>query len=217
MYSVSSVANYSESIWRVAAWVAWAACTVLLGRFAVDFSTEFVWLAAPFCLLVVAALGLSAANLVARPAPAPSPVVRALLAALVPLAFVAASLGCMGLTLDGCSPFCTFVKLAWIPLAAVLAAACAATRRWWLLAALSAAAVVPLWPHCICYNAANGWWIDRLGASPTCYTWGTMVTVIAVSALGAGARPVASLLLSGAIVGGALTFFVGHHYFHFPW
>ena len=203
--------------WRIVAWVAWAACAVLLGRFAVDFSLEFVWLAVPFCLLVAASLGLAAANLAAARSPEPLPAVRAGLAALVPLAFVAASLGCMGLTLDGCSPFCTFVKLAWIPLAAVLAAAAAATRRAWLLAALSAAAVVPLWPHCICYNAANGWWIDLLGASPTCYTWGTMVTVIAVSTLGSGARSLASLLLSGAIVGGALTFFVGHHYFHVPW
>jgi hypothetical protein len=190
---------------------------VLLVRFAFDFSTEFVWLAVPFCLLVASSLGLAAANLLAEPSPEPHRAVRAGLAALVPLAFVAASLGCMGLTVDGCSPFCTFVKLVWIPLVAILAAATAVTRRWWLLAALSAAAIVPLWPHCICYNAANGWWIDRLGASPTCYTWGTMVTVVAVSALGTGARPVASLLLSGAIVGGALTFFVGHHYFHFPW
>jgi hypothetical protein len=209
--------NSLERIWRVVAWGACGACAVLLGRFAVDFSTEFVWLAAPFCLLVVASLGLSAANLVASPAPAPHRAVRAGLAALVPLAFVAASLGCMGLTLEGCSPFCTFVKFVWIPVVAVVAAATAAARRWWLLAALAAGAVVPLAPHCICYNAANGWWIDQLGASPTCYTWGAMVAVIAVSVLGTGARPVVSLLLSGAIVGGALSFFVGHHYFHFPW
>ncbi len=78
-------------------------------------------------------------------------------------------------------------------------------------------ALVPLVPHCDCYNAANGWWIDTIGASPVCYTWGTAVTALAVSSLRSGSRALASLAVAGAIVGGALTFFVGHHYFHFPW
>jgi hypothetical protein len=202
--------------WRAAAWVAWGACAALLVRFAVDFSGEYALLAVPFCGLVVAALGLGAANLRAPAGDGPGRALRWGLAAAVPLAFLAASLGCMGLAVEGCSPFCTFVKLVWIPLLAGAAAAAASGRRW-ALVALPVAALVPLAPHCVCYNAANAWWIDLIGVSPTCYTWGAMVTVVAASSLGTGARPVVSLLLSGAVVGGALAFFVGHHYFHFPW
>jgi hypothetical protein len=76
---------------------------------------------------------------------------------------------------------------------------------------------VPLAPHCLCFNPGNGWWIERLGASPTCYAWGFVVSLIALSALGAGKRAWPSLLVNGAIIGGATAFFVGHHYFHFPW
>jgi hypothetical protein len=135
----------------------------------------------------------------------------------VPLAFLASSLGCTGLAAAGCTPFCTFVKLVWIPLLACACLAFALTGRHGALVTVAAMSLVPLVPHCLCYNAANGWWIDSIGASPVCYAWGTTVSVIAVSSLGTGSRRFASLAVCGAVVGGALTFFVGHHYFHFPW
>ena len=76
---------------------------------------------------------------------------------------------------------------------------------------------VPLWPHCLCFNVGNGWWIERVGASPTCYAWGFAASLVALGALGAGRREWLSLLVNGAIIGGATAFFVGHHYFHYPW
>jgi hypothetical protein len=85
------------------------------------------------------------------------------------------------------------------------------------LSAISAMAFVPLVPHCLCFNVGNGWWIDRIGASPVCYAWGFTVSVIAVSALRYGKRAWASLVLCGAIIAGAAAFFVSHHYFHYPW
>jgi len=76
---------------------------------------------------------------------------------------------------------------------------------------------VPLAPHCTCFNVGNGWWIERVGASPTCYAWGFTTSLIALGALRAGQRQWLSLLVNAAIIGGATAFFVGHHYFHFPW
>ena len=204
---------------RLVLTVALGAVTVLLARFAWDFSVAFPVLAAPFCLLVAAALGLAAANLRAgaRSDGGGPHWTRVALLALVPLAFLASSLGCTGLAAAGCSPFCTFVKLVWVPLLAVACVAAAATRARGAIAVVAAMSLVPLAPHCVCYNAANGWWIDTIGASPVCYAWGTTVATLAGSALLAGRRELASLAVCGAIVGGALSFFVGHHYFHVPW
>jgi hypothetical protein len=198
--------------------LALAACAVLLARFAFDFSRAYPLLALPFCVLVAAALLLAVANLRREPADAARPGVTGyLLLALVPLAFLASSLGCTGLSFEGCSPFCTFVKTVWVPLLAVTCLAYALTRHRAALTAVAAMSLVPLAPHCVCYNAANAWWIDTIGASPVCYAWGTTVGVIAVSSLHTGARVWPSLGVSGAVVGGALAFFVGHHYFQFPW
>ena len=202
---------------RDAMWLAFAASAVLLARFAWDFSAAFPLLAVPFCLLVAGTLGLAAANLRAPASATRTGAAGYALLALVPLAFLASSLGCTGLALEGCSPFCTFVKLVWVPLIASACALYAATRRPFALAAVAAMAIVPLAPHCVCYNAANAWWIDTIGRSPVCYAWGTTVSVLAVSSLRSGARTLASLAACGAVVGGALAFFVGHHYFQFPW
>jgi hypothetical protein len=87
-----------------------------------------------------------------------------------------------------------------------------------VLLAITVMSLVPLYPHCVCYNAANAWWIDRLGASPECYVWGLMASVVAVGGLCAGGkRSLVSAVVSWSIIGGALAFFVGHHYFGFPW
>ena len=195
---------------------------VLLIRFAIDFSEGMKWwLTAPFCLLVIVALAVVTVNAGSsartETVTAHRDALRAFLLAAIPLGFLASSLGCMGLSLQGCSPFCTFVKLAWIPLLAIVCAIYlfVGKRAW--LTAIAAMSFLPLFPHCVCYNVGNAWWIDRIGASPLCYGWGFVASVIAVSALRRGDRMWVSVVTCGAIITGATGFFVAHHYFHFPW
>jgi hypothetical protein len=142
---------------------------------------------------------------------------RAVMLILAPVAFFASSLDCTGLSLRGCSQFCTVIKLVWIPLIAAVCAWYYTGRDRRALAALSIVSFVPIVPHCICYNAANGWWIDRIGASPECYAWGFVVTSLLVGSLAAGKRQLITLGVSLLIVAGSLGFFVAHHYFRFPW
>lgn len=198
---------------------------VLLIRFAIDFVEGMEWwLAAAFCLLVIVALGVGIANSlsasklegVTRHQPLRG-TKRALLLAAIPLGFLASSLDCMGLSVQGCSPFCTFVKLVWIPLIAAVCAVYLSVGKQGCLIAISAMSFVPLVPHCVCYNVGNAWWIDRIGASPLCYGWGFVVSVIAVGALSKGATLWPSLVVCLTIIAGATGFFVSHHYFEFPW
>jgi len=197
---------------------------VLLIRFAIDFSESMKWwLAALFWLLVIGSLGAASHNIFGSSEPQSSNhpgignLKREILLAAIPLSFFASSLGCSGLSASGCSAFCTFIKLVWIPL---IALACGiyvfAPSRVWLTTIL-AMSFVPLFPHCVCSNVGNSWWIDRIGASPVCYSWGFVVSVIAISALERGVRLWPSLILCGVIVSGASGFFVTHHYFHYPW
>ena len=195
---------------------------VLLIRFAIDFSEGMKWwLAAPFCLLVVVALVVGIANVFGEPTSESETPHRgakpALLLAAIPFAFLGSSLGCMGLSLQGCSPFCTFVKLAWIPLLSIVCVIYFLFGKPASLTAIAVMSFVPLFPHCVCYNVGNAWWIDRIGASPLCYGWGFAASVIAVSALRRGDRMWVSVATCVAIVTGATGFFVAHHYFHFPW
>jgi len=194
----------------------------LLIRFAIDFSKEMKWwLAAPFCLLVIAALAVGFTNVFSARTPQTAGgqrvKERTMLLAAIPLGFVASSLDCTGLSAQGCSPFCTFIKLVWIPL---IAAGCVvylfARKEAWLTA-IAAMSFVPLVPHCVCYNLGNAWWIDRIGASPLCYGWGFVLSIIAVGALRSGAHLWRSLTVCFTIIAGAAAFFVSHHYFHFPW
>jgi hypothetical protein len=195
---------------------------VLLVKFALDFGAQMSpWLAAPFWLLVAAALGVGGSNVLrsfrGRPHGRAGKWATGLLVAAIPAGFVASSLGCMGLTPGGCSPFCTFVKWALVPLIAAGSAAYYRSGKAAWLSAVAVASFATLAPHCLCYNAANGWWIDRLGASPVCYSWGFVVSVISLSALGSGGGRLASLAVCYAIIAGATGFFITHHYFHFPW
>ncbi|HSE35872.1 MAG TPA: hypothetical protein VLG74_01130 [Blastocatellia bacterium] len=198
---------------------------VLLIRFAIDFSDGMKWwLAVPFDALVIAALGVGAAN-VSGKASSESVMVdlcrrdskRALMLAAIPLGFLASSLDCTGLSLQGCSSFCTFVKLAWIPMIATFCMVCLLTGVQGWLTAIAAMSLVPVVPHCVCYNIGNSWWIDRIGTSPLCYGWGVVVSVIAIGTLRGGSNSRLSLALSFTIIGGACAFFVAHHYFQFPW
>jgi len=203
-------------------WAAFGLATLLLARFALDFNRELnVTLAAPFWALVLTTLGVSLANLLGRrkqsAAAGLSNKLRALLLAAIPLGFFASSLDCTGLSLRGCTPFCTFIKIIWIPLVAIL---CAAVYFWpsgLLRLAITAMAFVPMVPHCLCYNVGNGWWIDRVGASPMCYVWGLAVSVVALSAITNGKNGFVSLGVALTIITGATGFFISHHYFHFPW
>lgn len=214
--------------------------TILLFRFAWDFSAEMpAWLAIPFWLLVASVLMVASLNIFVRRGEgrkATGGWESLLLTGAIPIAFLASSLDCTGLSAQGCSPFCTFIKLGWITLMAIVCLAYLfALRRQravpsgnseaakgvnigaLLLLVLTLMTFVPLAPHCVCVNAGNGWWIRTLGASPTCYSWGFGVGLVSISSLNARARTRISLLLCLAIIGGALGFFITHHYFHFPW
>ncbi|HKV39311.1 MAG TPA: hypothetical protein VJX67_08865 [Blastocatellia bacterium] len=140
-----------------------------------------------------------------------------LLLACVPLGFFASSLGCSGLSLHGCSPFCTFVKVGWIPVIALVSGAYYLFQQSWIVTMLVVMSFVPLVPHCLCYNVANGWWIRAMGASPECYIWGFTVSVIALPAIERRRGVGSSALICATIISGALLFFVSHHYFRFPW
>ena len=198
---------------------------VLLIRFAIDFSQGMKWwLALPFCALVLITLGVGAANVFGavrtdrvdtlRP---PRDLKQVFLLIAIPVGFLASSLDCTGLSLQGCSPFCSFVKLAWIPIIVGVCTVYVVTGTNGWLTAIAAMSFVPLVPHCVCYNVGNSWWIDRIGLSPLCYGWGFVVSVVAISAVRRGSNFLLSLGICFAIVAGACAFFLAHHYFEFPW
>jgi len=207
----------------------WVISALLMIRFAIDFASRMSWwLVIPFCFLVVGSLSLSLVNVLSvnsvknRAIDSKSKRERrnigwGLLLAAIPISILTSSLDCTGLNPYGCSPFCTFIKLLWIP---VIAGLCVVyfivgTSVW--LALINLAAFVTLIPHCVCYNVGNGWWIDVLGASPLCYAWGFLVSVLVLGAIRSRANLALSLLTSFTIVIGSIGFFVSHHYFHYPW
>ena len=211
-----------DNIQRALLWVAIVIAAILLVRFAIDFTTEMSGLlAAPFWLLTIAALSVALKNMVrASRADLRIPLSRgkrALLLAMIPLGFLASSLDCAGLDLTGCSPFCAIIRTIWIPAVAIGCVGYFFTGSKYLILGISAMIFAPLWPHCVCFNAGNGWWIERIGASPTCYAWGFIAGVISLSALSFSRKAWPSILVNAAIISGATIFFVSHHYFHYPW
>lgn len=208
---------------------------LLLGKFAIDFLAQDLLLGAPFVVLVLATLITGATNLFKRSSPAKdvsredvalkttakltwrTTAAPILLLAAIPLGFLTSSLDCTGLSLSGCSHFCTFVKDIWVPMIALGGIAYLVTRSRSLLLLMTTMSFLPLVPHCVCYNVANAWWIDHIGASPECYSWGLAVSVVSLSSVTRSVNRWASVVICYAIIGGASAFFVGHHYFHFPW
>lgn len=134
-----------------------------------------------------------------------------------PLACLGSALGCMGLTLRGCAPACGFLIDVWIPLVSAMFMFHAVTGRQGLLPAIVIASFGLLIPNCRCYNPINGPWIEWLGLSPACYLGGYAITLFSVIALGTGWMVKTSLLLSWTLVGALFFFWIGHHYFRFPW
>jgi hypothetical protein len=202
--------------------IGWIVSAVLLIRFAIDFSRAMPWwLTLSFCLLVAAAVWLAGANALSAYLfdrdTSRHRAVHGLLLGAILLGFLASSLDCTGLSLHGCSPFCTFVKLAWVPLTAIVCFVYFFSGSQRLLTALAAMTFVPLVPHCVCYNIGNGWWINRVGASPLCYAWGFVIGIIAVGALRSATNLWTSVGVCFTIIAGATMFFVSHHYFLFPW
>ena len=196
--------------------------SVLLIRFAIDFGNEMsLVLGLPFWALVLTALAVAALNIFRgkreQGNDAPSRKREIVLLTAVPLGFLASTLDCMGLMVEGCTAYCTFIKLGWIPLITLVCAAYVVTRKAWLITAITLMAFVTLVPHCVCYNPGNGWWIDRLGSSPVCYSWGFLVSVISAGALRPGAFYWPSVGICYGIITGATGFFIAHHYLHFPW
>lgn len=195
--------------------------SVLLIRFAIDLSAQMPLLSAPFWLLVLASLSVIGWSVFAqRRVENEKPLTdaaRAFFLAAIPVAFIVSSLGCTGLTLKGCSPFCTFIKLVWTPLMATIGAVYFFNEKPALLISILLMSFVPLAPHCVCYNAANGWWIDQMGYSPECFIWGFTVSLIAIGAIGRIVRQSVASAISLSIIAGGFIFFIGHHYFQFPW
>ena len=97
----------------------------LLLKFAWDFSGGPAALALPLWLLVItAAVALTLNTAAVWKGGVIDRYDGRLLPALmlsIPLGFLASSLDCTGLAAKGCTPFCTFVKVAWVPLMAAAA------------------------------------------------------------------------------------------------
>jgi hypothetical protein len=192
------------------------ACSVLavllLVRFAWDFARGMhLLLGIPAALLAAAAI--AACVFAVRSAPAPAPAVRlptVLAAFAIPFAFAASTFDCMGLSLEGCTTVCTVQKVVVLPLVAVASA-------WRKPRTILALSLLMLVPHCTCLNVVNAWWIHAFGVSPMCFAWGFVGAVIGVSVLEGRGRPWLSLGVTYASSLGTAGFFVGHHYFHFPW
>jgi hypothetical protein len=199
--------------------VGFSLAAILLVKFTLDFYRFKILLFLSLSLLIAASLTICGLNIFLQPPGdiAVSRPAKILLLSAIPIGFLTSSLDCMGLAISGCTSYCTFIKLVWIPLIGAMCLIYYRTGRKKYLTVLAVMGLVPLIPNCICYNPANGWWIDQLGKSPQCYLWGCVCTLISVSTLGQGSRLRYSFLVCYTIIGGALCFFIAHHYFHYPW
>lgn len=199
------------------------ASSILLLRFANDLGrTSALEISVAFWGLVLASITTGTLGLgfgIVKPLGRKTQIAFAL---VIPLSLVASGLDCTGLQVQGCSTACSLIRLGLIPITALVAGALVLVPvteklRHSLLLTLAVACVLALTPHCVCHNPGNGWWIDRIGSSPVCYAWGVMASTIAISALWKGRVVWLSLAICCAIIAGSLAFFVGHHYFDYPW
>jgi hypothetical protein len=142
---------------------------------------------------------------------------RAALIAVIPVAFLASGLDCMGLSLKGCTSVCNFLVRIWTPFVAVTAAVYMVTARRWLLPLITLVCLGYLVPSCRCYNPVNAWWLHRFASSPACFAASLWASVIAIAALCWGRQVPLAIAVCWVINAALLGFFVGHHYYHFPW
>lgn len=183
---------------------------ILLARFAWDFARGMhPLLGIPSALLSFAAIVACVLSHGRERSP-PGRRAALLATAVVPLGFLASTLDCAGLSIEGCTTVCTLQKVIVLP-AIVLAAL---LRRPRVVLGLSLAMLVP---HCICLNVVNEWWMHALGASPMCFAWGFVAAVLGTATLEGRGKAWLSLGATYASVLGSTAFFVGHHLFHFPW
>lgn len=196
--------------------------TILLGRLTLDLAGLGVALAIPIWIFFASFVVLGGAHAVmaVRGRGAASELgagARTALALAIPTALLASVLDCMGLAFVGCTATCGFLMDVWSPVMGVLTVLYAVTARSGLLVAASAASFLYLVPNCVCYNPINGPWIDLLGRSPACFAGSFGVTLLALGALRTGRLLAPSLAVAWLATAAMLAFFVGHHFYGYPW
>jgi hypothetical protein len=220
--------NDSSHISLLPGWHRWLvlAAIVVVGaiytRGTFDFSRFDDRFLLPVWFVFLGSLGIVFANLVAAFRASQStftagPWSRSALAAAIPVAFLAAGLDCTGASLSGCSPVCGFLVRIWTPAVAVAAAAYVITGRRWLLPVITVMCFPYMVPNCLCYNPLNAWWLHRFPLSPACFAasgWASLIAIVTLSWGRLVPLAVAACWLVNAVL---LGFFVGHHYYHFPW
>ncbi len=197
-------------------------CAILLLSMACDFGREYILvsvLATPFFALSVWLVARNVWFAFCRPVPK-SPLNRRrrlLLAAAIPVGFFACALGCMGLSLRGCSRTCASLSLFGIPAAAIGSLVYIIWPRPGVLLLMLLLSMSFLAPNCVCDNVVNDRWIALLGLSPACYSIGVVIALLSISTLHTRQRVGLSATYSWLGVAGCLAFFVCHHFLHYPW
>ena len=195
---------------------------VLLGRLAWDLGGLGPWLALLVWIFYASFLVLGSAHALAalqgQQADAPlSTARRVVLGAVIPVALLASTLDCMGLAFVGCTSTCGFLMQIWAPLVGVLAIAHVLTGRRAILVLTNAAIFPFVVPNCLCSNPINRPWIELLGQSPACYAGSFGVSLLALGALRSGRWTVPSIAVTWLATLAMLAFFVGHHFYDYPW
>lgn len=142
---------------------------------------------------------------------------RLALALAIPIAYLASVLDCMGLSFSGCTAACSVLTRGVAPAVGAMVVVHAVKGQHGFLVGAFALSFGLLVPNCVCYNPANRFWIDLWGWSPACFGGSFGVTVLAVAALHTRRLIVPSLVLAWGAVLAMLAFWIGHHYFDYPW
>lgn len=198
------------------------ASAVLVGRMALDLSTLDWSMAVVIWGCALSFLAITGTNVVSslRGVKTSQELAwgkRLALAVVVPVAYLASVLDCMGLTFHGCTSTCSVLMQGVAPAAGALVLVHGLTAARGPLMAALAVSFGLLVPNCVCYNPVNAHWIDLWGRSPACFAGSHGVTLIAIAALHTGRLVVPSLWLAWGTTVAMLAFWVGHHYYEYPW
>lgn len=196
--------------------------SVLLGRLTLDLSALAVVLAIAIWGFYLGFLAVAGANTAlalrrSRSTRELGTRARLALALAVPCAYLASVLDCMGLSFHGCTSACSVLTRGVAPVVGGLVVLYGFTAKQGFLVGALALSFGLLVPNCVCYNPVNAFWIDLWGRSPACFGGSFGVTLLAISALHTRRFVVPSLVLAWGVVIAMLAFFVGHHYFDYPW